>query len=365
MKTFHLPDIGEGLHEAQVVHWHVAVGDRVGADQPLVAVETDKAVVEVPAPWAGRILRLHVGEGQQVVVGAPLVDIETEAVAGEDAGTVVGRLEPASPAAIVALARATAVRAAPAVRALAAKLGVDLAACVGSGPEDSITRADVAAAAALSAALPEGWEALAGVRRSMARNMARAGAEVVPATVHDEADVEGWPAEPEVTLRLVAAIAAAVAAEPALNASFDGQRLAWRRNAKVDVRIAVDTVDGLIVPVLRDCAAADQATLRQRLAAAVSAVRERRAGPEDLRGPSITLSNFGGIAGRHAALVVVPPQVAIVGAGRIAPCARVTARGLEARRTLPLSLTFDHRAISGAEAARFLRALIAALEQTT
>src|SRR5579875_1408121 len=185
MAVFVLPDLGEGLQEAELVQWHVSEGDNVVADQPLVSVETEKAVVEVPSPYSGRIARLYAKPGERIRVGAPLVEFDEGPRA--DTGTVVGELAAAAPP-----AAAPPRGAAPAVRALAQRLGVDLAALTPSGPNGTVTSADVerAARAALAQAPAE---LLSGVRRAMALNMARAHAEIVPATVVDEADIEAWP----------------------------------------------------------------------------------------------------------------------------------------------------------------------------
>jgi len=225
-----------------------------------------------------------------------------------------------------------------------------------------VTRSDIERAArSLSEAGPP--EPLRGVRRAMAGSMTRSHAEVVPATLTDEADVDVWPAGTDVTVRLVRAIVAACRAEPALNAWYDGKAVARRLHRKVDLAVAMDTGDGLFAPVLRHVEARDPADIRRGLEAMKRDVLARTVPLEELRGATITISNFGMLGGRHAALVVVPPQVAIIGAGRIAP--RVTAiDGQPAvRRLLPLSLTFDHRAVTGGEAARFLAALVADLQQ--
>lgn len=361
MKVFTLPDLGEGLHEAELVDWHVSVGDHVVAEQPLVSVETEKAVVEIPSPHAGRIARLHGKPGETIKVGAPLVEFEDGAAGQADAGTVLAEVaepRPAPPAA----PQPPGARAAPAVRALAARLGVDLATLTGSGPGGAITSADVerAAASTLSTAP---LEPLHGVRRAMVSNMARSHASVVPATVTEEADIDGWAGDADTTVRLIRAVGAACLAEPSLNAWFDPRGPARRLHDRIDLGIAVDTAEGLFAPVLRDVARRKAADLRRGLEALKRDVETRRIPVEELRGATITLSNFGVIAGRHATLVVVPPQVAIVGAGRIGP--RVLAIGgtPAVRRVLPLSLTFDHRAVTGGEAARFLAALVADLEK--
>jgi pyruvate dehydrogenase E2 component (dihydrolipoamide acetyltransferase) len=181
---------------------------------------------------------------------------------------------------------------------------------------------------------------------------------VTPATLLDEVDVEAWwKPEADVAVRLLRGLAAACAAEPALNASFDDRRSARIVHERVDVAIAIQTREGLFAPVLRDVAQAAPAELRAGIEALEAQAEARSLRPEDLRDATITLSNFGALGGRHALLVVVPPQVAIVGAGRVER--RVVAREeqITIRALLPLSLTFDHRVVTGAEAARFVAAL--------
>jgi 2-oxoisovalerate dehydrogenase E2 component (dihydrolipoyl transacylase) len=365
MRTFNLPDLGEGLQEAEIVGWHVSSGDHVVSDQPLVSVETDKAVVEVPSPRAGRIARLLAEPGDIVKVGAPLVAFEEAGAA--DTGTVVGEIKAGEERAEEATfgergAPTAGVKATPAVRALARRLGVDLALLSPSGPDGVVTAKDVEQAAqTLHEAGP--LEPLRGVRRAMAVRMAHAHAEVVPATVIDEADVEAWVDGGDVTIRLVRAIVAGCKAEPALNAWYDSQAGGRRLHEAIDLGIAVDTEDGLFVPVLRDVANRDAADLRRGLERMKADIRARKIPLEELRGATITLSNFGTIAGRYAAPVVVPPQVAILSTGRIKP--RVVA--LDGRpavhRVMPLSLTIDHRVVTGGEAARFLAAVIDGLQR--
>jgi 2-oxoisovalerate dehydrogenase E2 component (dihydrolipoyl transacylase) len=361
MSTFALPDLGEGLQEAELVTWHVGAGDHVVADQPLVSVETEKAVVEVPSPQDGKIARLCAQPGDRVKVGAALVEFEEGPRA--DTGTIVGELATdAQPATVAPAPPAAGVRAAPAVRALAQRLGVDLAKVAASGPGGAVTSADVERAArAQTEAGPA--ETLAGVRRAMAVNMARSHAEVVPATVSDEADIEAWPPQTDITIRLIRAVVAGGAASPGLNAWYDGRTMERRLLKQIDLGLAVDTEDGLFVPVLRDVAGRDAADLRRGIEAMKRDVRARSVPVAELRGQTITLSNFGMFAGRFAALVIVPPQVAILGAGRIAARPVVADGKLVAHRILPLSLTFDHRAVTGGEAARFLKAAIEELER--
>jgi pyruvate dehydrogenase E2 component (dihydrolipoamide acetyltransferase) len=369
MSLFKLPDLGEGLQEAEIVTWHVGEGDHVVADQPLVSVETEKAVVEVPSPWSGRVARLLAASGETVAVGADLVEIEREA--GADTGTVVGQVS-AAPAPQAAPARtqapaaaASGVKALPAVRALARDLGVDLASIVPSGEQGHVTRADVEAAAAGGASTGAGpdWQPVRGVRRAMARNMAASGRAVVPATLMDEADIECWADDADIMMRLVRAMAAGVAASPGLNAWFDGAGERLAVHEKIHLGIAVDTEDGLFVPVLNDIAGRPADDLKAGLEALKAAVRSRQIPLEHLRGQTITLSNFGTLGGRHAHLVIVPPQVAIIGSGRVVHKVVPAGYAPAVHRILPLSLTFDHRVVTGGEAARFMRGAIEDLEK--
>ncbi len=383
MRQFTLPDLGEGLEEAEIVAWHVNAGDHVVADQPLLSVETDKAVVEVPSPWSGRVARLFGAKGDLVKVGAALVEFDEGP--GQDTGTVVGEIDrggtpppvrgaggtstsaqtPAHPGEERAGAlpgRAQPLLVVPAVRALARKLDVDLNLVQATGPGGTITRADVERAAkSLTDAGPA--EPLKGMRRAMAQRMAMAHAEVVPTTVTDEADIDEWPSGEDLTMRLVSAIAAACRSEPALNAWYNSAAGERRLLKRIDLGIAVDTGDGLIVPVLRNVGERDARDLRAGLDRMRADAVARSIPPEELRGATITLSNFGMIGGRFANLVVVPPQVAIVGAGRAGPHVAVREGRIAVRRTQPLWFSFDHRVVTGGEAARFLVALRQELER--
>jgi pyruvate dehydrogenase E2 component (dihydrolipoamide acetyltransferase) len=338
----------------------------VVVDQPLVSVETDKAVVEVPSPWSGRIARLFGGKGDLIKVGAALVEF-AEGEQG-DTGTVVGELgqgeKTVREAEAPTPAPARTLQVLPAVRALARKLDVDLNLVQATGPGGTITRADVERAAkSLAEAGPA--EPLRGMRRAMAQRMAAAHTEVVRTTVTDEADIEDWRKGEDVTIRLVRAIAAACQAEPALNTWYNAEAGERRLIKRIDIGIAVDTEGGLIVPVLRNVGERDARDLRAGLDRLRADAAARSIPPEELRGATITLSNFGMIGGRFANLIVVPPQVAIIGAGRIDQRVLVHNGQPAARRVLPLSLTVDHRVVTGGEAARFLVALKADLERTS
>jgi pyruvate dehydrogenase E2 component (dihydrolipoamide acetyltransferase) len=365
MSVFTLPDLGEGLQEAEIVTWHVSPGDQVVVDQPLVSVETDKAIVDIPSPQAGRIAKVYGEVGQVVKLGAPLVEFD-ETGRAPDAGTVVGEVavgkevvkEP--PAAVTA--SAAGVKATPAVRALAHRLDVDLSIVTPSGPDGLITVADVQRVARILSEV-EPLEPLRGVRRAMAGHMALAHAEVVPVTIIDDADVQNWPAGADITVRLIRALVAACAAEPALNAWYDAQAVGRRVRKTIDLGIAVDTPDGLFVPVLRDAGNRSDTQLRSEVDRLRAGVKARSLSPEELRGNTITLSNFGMIAGKYASPVILPPTVAILGAGRKFRAPVAVGDGVEVHELLPLSLTFDHRAVTGGEAGRFLGAVIADLQR--
>lgn len=350
MSVLNLPDLGEGLQRSEIVSWHVNVGDHVVTSQPLVSVETDKAVVDIPAPHSGTIAKLCAEVGDTVEVGAPLVEFEEGAA--KDTGTVVGELKSAASAANVT--------ATPRVRARAKELGVDLDTVTGTGPEGAILGRDVEAA--VGSGKQRAGEKLRGVRRAMAERMAKAHTQVVPASIHDDADVNHWPEHTDVTLRLVQAIAHACEQVPALNAWLDSDSLSRELHQHVDLGVAVDTADGLFVPTLRDVARRNADDIRDGLERLKQDILSRSIPPAELRGQTITLSNFGSIGGRYAELVVVPPQVAIIGAGRVEPAVVAIDDKPAVRRCLPLSLSFDHRAVTGAEAARFLAAIIEHLE---
>jgi pyruvate dehydrogenase E2 component (dihydrolipoamide acetyltransferase) len=412
MTTFNLPDLGEGLPEAEIVSWHVKEGDRVQIDQPMVSVETAKAVVEVPSPYTGTIKVLHAKAGDVVGTGQPLVDFEVEGNGAkpvakaappqpkvnpkkaDDSGTVVGSMPTSDEELIESAiaggsrgARIERVRAAPAVRALAKKLGVSLEAVRATGRGGLITVDDVmnaqtskmgsdlflsrSPAAAknrsdpISApATPATGEAdrLRGLRRGMAHAMALSRDSVASCTLFDDADLHAWIRKSDYTVRLLRALAVAARAEPALNAHFDAEAATRKVFARVDVAIAVDTSEGLIVPVLRNVGGKSADELRGELKGLKEASAARSVAPEDLRDFTIMLSNFGTIAGRYATPLVVPPAVAILGSGMLRHDVVAVMGGIEAHLRMPLSLTFDHRCVTGGEAARFLAAVIKDLE---
>jgi pyruvate dehydrogenase E2 component (dihydrolipoamide acetyltransferase) len=268
------------------------------------------------------------------------------------------------------------VRAVPAARALAKKLNVDLAQITGTGTGDVITIDDVLAAAPLESprrksAAPaagdsprgirrrdDGAELLHGPRRAMAQSMSLSRDEIATCTIFDDADVHAWPEGTDITVRLIRSIAAAVKEEPGLNARFDPSGPSRIVFDHIHLAVAVDSPEGLIVPVIRDIGEKSAPELRSAVDDLRKAARERRVAPEDMRGYTFTLSNFGTLAGRYATPLIVPPAVAILGTGRMQKDVVAAGNGVEVHRRIPLSLTFDHRCITGGEACRFLAALI-------
>ncbi len=374
-RTFLLPDLGEGLTEAEIVTWLVGPGDRVVAGQPLVAVETDKAVVEIPSPQSGRIARLGAIVGEHLAVGAALVEFEADS-ACTDTGVLVGQLsgERDSPAPRTRTAPkppgpdrsvTVTVKASPAARKKASELGIDIGTVAGSGPDGVIQLADVVASRSREAVDAHGEQVLHGVRRAMARRMADAHRRVVPASVTDVADIHDWQSSRPLP-RLIRAVVAACREAPHLHAAFDDEQELLTPLTQIDLGVAMETDDGLFVPVLRDAGQyRNAADIEGALDTLTATVRNRAVTQEQMRGQSITLSNYGAVGGRFATMVVVPPQVAIVGAGRIFEHIALVSGAAVARRTLPLSLTFDHRVVTGVEACRFMNAMIDDLRRPT
>nr|WP_255771925.1 dihydrolipoamide acetyltransferase family protein [Microbulbifer guangxiensis] len=389
-----MPDLGEGLPDAVIREWHVAEGDSIAAHEPLVTVETAKALVEVPAPWGGRIEKLFAAEDETVDVGQPLVGFTDDSAAREsgpaterieqtertgssakapesaDAGTVVGRIQAGGGrlGAELAPQPLAARRATPAVRALARLLRVDLAQLTPAG--ERFTAEEVRAAAGKAGGRREGPArpgtapgagTASPARRAMALAMSRARDQVAPMTLFDEVDVHRWWGSEAATLRLIRAIEAACRAEPNLNALYQNEQLTPA--SAVNIGLAVDSPRGLFVPVLRDVGASTDEKLLQQIDTYKRQARETGINREDLQGATILLSNFGALAGRFATPVVMPPTVAIVGAGRTVESVVPVDGEPAVRPLLPLSVSADHRAVTGGELARFLAALGTALAQ--
>lgn len=408
MSTFYLPDLGEGLPDAEIVEWLVKEGDEITLDQPMVSMETAKAVVEVPSPFTGRIVKLHGQAGDIIQTGAALADFEVEGepaqsastadtepqseapasdhaadsnADSEDQGTVVGAVQSGGGVLREQTSSVGGVRMSPAVRALARKLKVDPSQCVATGADGVVTAADVKRAAEAGSAappprattptpapsptpvaLPSGeWEPLRGTRRTMARVMTEAHRSIVPTTLMDDADIHQWSPQEDITSRLIRAMVVAAKVEPGLNAWFDGEQSMRMVHKRMHVGMAVDTADGLMVAALRNVDQLDRTGLRAQINRLRDNAIQRSIPPEDLKDYTILLSNFGKFAGRYATPVITPPCVAIVAAGKLRHEVVPVLGGIEVHRMIPLSLTFDHRACTGGEAARFLEALLADL----
>jgi pyruvate dehydrogenase E2 component (dihydrolipoamide acetyltransferase) len=377
MRYFKLPDLGEGLMEAEIVEWHVKSGQQVSEDQLLVSVETAKAIVDLPSPVSGRVVAVFGEPGDILHIGDPLVEYDSPA---EDSGTVVGEIQedvasvkeetldvvqsatlPTHSLMTTRTASETQAKATPSVRALARRLDVDINSVKGTGPDSRVLAEDVEAFARLDQERGQG-EAFKGVRRTMAKTMTKAHEEVVPVTIFDVVNVHKWKRDEDPTMRLAKAVGAACEEEPSLNVWFDGDHFSRRMCSQVDLAIAVDTEQGLFVPVLRDINNRSVNDLREGLDRLRADVKSRTIPPQEMLGATITLSNFGTMAGRFATPVVVPPTVAIIGAGKVYDDVVVYKGKAVIHPILPVSLTFDHRAVTGGEAARFLAVLVKKLQ---
>jgi len=392
MHIFKLPDLGEGLPEAEIVEWFIKPGDVVTADQLMVSMETAKAIVEIPCPENAIVVKLYGESGDIIHTGDPLVEFSEEgtAVSSENGATtanveatsepvkastsVVGELHTSetklkeTPQSVSG--SSIGVKATPAVRALAHRYNIDLSIVTPSGPHSTITAADVERVVKIFADVGE-LVPLKGVRRSMAKAMTQAHVEVVPVTLHDDADITTWFTVGDITVRLIRAMALACEAEPTLNAWYDSHAIGRRIIKPMHLGLAVDTQDGLFVPVIRDAQSYSAAAMRDKINTIKELVSQRKIAADDLRGNTITLSNFGSMVGKYANPIVMPPTVAILGTGRLFQQLAYTSlnktasddgKGTIVEHTLlPLSLTFDHRSITGGEAARFLAVLMADL----
>ncbi|RJX75415.1 2-oxo acid dehydrogenase subunit E2 [Vibrio sinensis] len=380
MRSFTLPDLGEGLADSEIVEWHINVGDAVEVDQIVLTVETAKAVVEVPAPYSGKIVSRHGNEGDVINIGSLLLEIEESNTSDlpnepqkqkQDAATVVGNVSQKNHQVNVDdfwiggqhnESTEHVVTALPSARLLAQRLGIDLNRIEGSGLNGLVIDSDIYKAADKQT---PGTEVLKGARRSMVEAMATSHQHVAAVTITEEALLAKWSAGEDISVRLIQAIVHACQTEPALNAWFDADTMTRCLHSTVNIGVAVDSRHGLYVPVLRHANEFKPQEVRQWLSSTVQGIRERKIGREQLQHATITLSNFGAIAGIYATPVVSPPQVAIVGAGRIIDKVIVRNERVYNAKAMPLSITFDHRACTGGEAARFVRALVQHLEKPT
>ena len=392
-KEFVLPDIGEGLVEAEIVRWHVSVGDEVADDQVLVEVETAKAVVELPSPFSGTVLKLAAAEGETVAVGEALVVIGDP----DELGSVPIQTPSADEARAAAVAApvariadatgAASLKAMPVIRKLAREHGIDLASVTASGPGGRITRDDIEAVIATTAVPPatapqpasttgdDERVPLSRVRRAIGEHMTRSWTEIPHVTVFDRVDgtrlLEARAAlarrlDRRVPLEsfIVRAVVPVLREYPEFNARLDGTDLVMR--SRCNVAVAVDTPDGLIVPVVHDADALGIVELCDRIDHLSTAVRERTATPAELSGGTFTISNIGAIGGGFGTPIIPHGTTAILAVGRAVSSPIVAADGtIRAAPLIPLSLSYDHRVIDGGHGQRFFARLMENLTEPT
>lgn len=374
---FRLPDLGEGMTEAEIRKWLVKEGEMVEEHQVVLEIETDKAVVEVPSPIKGKILRINKDIGEVAKVGEVLMTIdegtEEEKAPEKEARSVsvVGTL-PEEEEEILAT---------PAVRALARELGVKIEEIKGSGPGGSITREDVIEASKRMTVATDQYGSverlpIRGLRRTISKNLLQSQRTTAFVTGMDEADItELWHLrerekksimEKGVHLTFmpffIKAIQHALVEHPLLNASVDEEREEIIIKKYYNMGIAVDTPDGLMVPVIRDVDKKSILDLAVEIQELSQKARERKIKIEEMRGSTFTITNYGHFGGTFATPIINYPDVAILGTGRITEKPWVKDGQIVIRKILPLSLTFDHRVTDGVDSARFLSKVIQYLE---
>lgn len=367
MRYFKLPDLGEGLQEAEIVEWHVNPGDDVQTDQTVVSVETAKAIVDVPAPRSGKIGRLFGGVGVTIHVGETLFEYadgteESGALVGTANTEVTPTLSHEEDKPVSETHTGTNILATPYVKATAKSRNIDLSTVLGSGPGGQIVLQDLTIKDLNK--LPLSGEPLKGARKAMAKNMSRAHSEVVKVTLNEDADLYRWKEKQATTLRVIRALREACKAEPILNSWFDSETNTIQTFEDVNLGVAVDSPHGLFVPVIPQINTKPMYVIYNALEEAKSKVRTQSLPPSAMLGATITLSNFGTLCGRYADPVVVPPCVAIIGTGKIRKeVVCQNDNSIAIHPILPLSLSFDHRVVTGGEASRFLQAFINDIER--
>jgi len=392
-QTLLLPDLGEGLTEAEIVRWLVGEGDEVRLDQPVVEVETAKAVVEVPTPFTGRVTGLHGQAGQTLSVGAPLISFDSgEPEPGGSGSVLVGSGTSAAPAAPGRRLRprATTTTAAqpaagaplvtsPVVRALARERGVDISAVEGTGPAGAVTRADVERAAAATGrdrpAAGDGGRRtpLNGLGRAAAANFTRSRAEIPEATIWVDVDAtrlvelrESLRAPDDPGPGLLACLAAFVVAGlrdyPVFNGRFDPVQQEIVESSDVNLGIAVQSDRGLVVPVILKAQTLSLPALDRGISEAVARAAQGTVTSGELTAGTFTLNNYGRLGVDGSAAIINYPQVAILGIGRILDRPWVVDAEIRVRKIAQLSFVFDHRICDGATAAGFVRTVADAIE---
>jgi pyruvate dehydrogenase E2 component (dihydrolipoamide acetyltransferase) len=418
---FKLPDLGEGLTEGEIVKWLVKLGDSIEEGQSFVQVETDKAVIDIPSPRKGVVLKLGAAEGETVQVGRVIIVIgepgetveaasktKKEAKARPSVG-VVGELEEAPeepgkrilqrPAPVKPIppppAKPAQILAVPMVRKLAGDLKVDLQTVKGSGPQGRITKEDVLKASKERKAPPKEIPAkevketptsdvhgvveripLRGLRRTIAQAMAKSKSTIPHAAGIDEADItqlvalkaraKERAAQKKIRLTflpfVMKALVAALQEHPYLNASLEDEKGEIILKKYYNIGVAVDTKDGLMVPVVKNVRGKNIFLLAAELEALSEKARSRTVDLADLKGGTFTITNFGAMGGIFGFPIIHHPEVAILGMGKIYDKPMVVEGKIEIRKVLPLSLSFDHRVVDGAEAVRFMNTVIQLLE---
>jgi 2-oxoisovalerate dehydrogenase E2 component (dihydrolipoyl transacylase) len=383
--VFKLPDIGEGIAEAEIVAWHVSEGDRVAEGQALVDIMTDKATVEISAPVSGTVTSRKGELGSKARIGSELVSFETESLGSPAPAPAVSTVEHIEPEKIKRSAlRTTKTLAAPAVRARAKSLGLDLTGISASGPEGRIRHEDLDRLLLKRAkdeprieiAVPEGGEAIPvfGLRRRIAERMQEASRRIPHFTYVEEVDVTGLEelrqhlnqsATTHLTILpfLIRAICQAVPQHPQVNAHYDDDAGVIHRYRAVHVGIATQTERGLLVPVIHNAQDLGVEQIADSIAGLSEAARIGKSKREDLSGSTITVTSLGALGGIAATPIVNPPEVAIIGVNRMAERPCVMSGGITIRKMMNLSSSFDHRIVDGFDAAAFINAVKKGLEQ--
>jgi 2-oxoisovalerate dehydrogenase E2 component (dihydrolipoyl transacylase) len=399
-----LPDVGEGIAEAELVEWHVKVGDIVREDSPLGAVMTDKATVEIPSPVDGEVLWLAGEIGDVLAIGSDFVrlkvsgsgetKVETKAAAPssalpkEDARRTTLAPEPPTPAPRREPAHGTHTEkplASPAVRLRAREAGIELRLVRGSGPAGRITHDDLDAyLARAGSAATKRYEAktavedikIVGLRRRIAEKMSLAASRIPHISHIEEVDVtaledlraklngEKRPERPKLTLLpfLMRAMVRAVAEQPLLNSLFDDEKGIVHRHAGVHIGIATQTESGLMVPVVRHAEARDLWDCAAEVTRLAEAARAGTATRDELTGSTITITSLGAIGGLATTPIINHPEVAIIGVNKIAIRPHWDGTAFVPRKMMNLSSSFDHRIIDGFDAAQFVQRIKALLE---
>ncbi len=403
-----LPDVGEGVAEAEIVAWHVRIGDRIEEDQATVDVMTDKATVEMTAPVSGVVVALHGEIGRMVPVGSPLIELtldgaaeaapdaldgpetptlpETIVAGGTPAASPGTAPDPAGPVAVAAAApapeQAEAPLAAPATRRRASELGIDLRSVSGTGPDGRITPEDLDAFAQRPASRPAARDgikeiALVGLRRRIAERMQEAKRRIPHFGYVEEFDLTELEAlrgelnagrsdgQPKLTLLpfFMRALVRLVPQFPQVNARFDDENGILRSFDAVHVGIATQTVGGLMVPVVRHAETLDLWQSARELDRVTRAARDGSARREELMDSTITLTSLGALGGVSATPVINHPEVAIIGPNKLMQRPVVMSGQVVVRTVMNVSSSFDHRIVDGYDAARFIQGLKRLIER--